>query len=179
MWRRLPSSGVTDVPPLLDRLDTSACVVTTAYEGRPAGCIVTYVTAASITAARPRLVVLTSHENLTHELLEQSRVLAVHPVARGQEEWVRRFGFLSGRDADKFEGVAWEAGRTGAPLLAEALGFLEGRVLASMDCGDHTARLVEPVAAVLRDPDAVPLRASEIYGAGLDEPRLPSLFPWR
>jgi flavin reductase (DIM6/NTAB) family NADH-FMN oxidoreductase RutF len=165
--------------PFLDRLDTTVCVLTTAHEGRLAGCIVTYVTPASLHADRPRVVVLTSHENLTHELLEASGRLALHPVAHGQEEWVRRFGFRSGRDADKFAGLAWEAGETGAPLLAEALGWLEGRVLGSLDCGDHTAHLVEPLAVALRDPEAVPLRAAEVYAGGLDEPRAPALFPWR
>jgi flavin reductase (DIM6/NTAB) family NADH-FMN oxidoreductase RutF len=164
--------------PLLDRLDTTACVLTTAHEGTPAGCIVTYVTPASLRADRPRVVVLTSHENLTHELVEASGVLALHPVARGQEEWVERFGFRSGRDVDKFAGLAWEPGETGAPILLEALGWIEGRVLAAMDCGDHTARLVEPVAVSLRDPAAVPLRAAEVYAGGLDDPRAPALFPW-
>jgi flavin reductase (DIM6/NTAB) family NADH-FMN oxidoreductase RutF len=168
---------VSDVPALFDRLDTTACVVTTAHAGRPAGCLVTYVTPASVTAARPRLVVLTSHENLTHELVERSGVLAVHPLARGQEEWVRHFGFQSGRTVDKFAGLAWQPGETGAPLLADAVGWLEGRVLDSMDCGDHTARLVDPLAAALHDPDAVPLRAAEIYALGLGDPRSSSLFP--
>jgi flavin reductase (DIM6/NTAB) family NADH-FMN oxidoreductase RutF len=165
--------------PLLDRLDTTVCVLTTVYEGRLAGCIVTYLTPASLDPDRPRFVVLTSHENLTHELLGASGVLALHPVARGQEQWVERFGFRSGRDVDKFAGLDWETGETGAPILAEALGWLEGRVLASMDCGDHTARLVEPVAVSLRDPVAIPLRAAEVYASGLDDPREQSVFPWR
>jgi flavin reductase (DIM6/NTAB) family NADH-FMN oxidoreductase RutF len=168
---------VREVPALLDRLDTTACVVTTAHEGRPAGCLVTYLTPASIAAARPRLVVLTSHENLTHELLERSGVLAVHPLARGQEEWVRHFGFQSGREVDKFAGLSWQPGETGTPLLADALGWVEGRVLDSMDCGDHTARLVEPLAAALRDANAVPLRAADVYALGLGDPRSSSLFP--
>ena len=165
--------------PLLDRLDTTVCVLTTAHEGRPAGCIVTYVTPASLSVERPRVVVLTSHENLTHELLERSGVVALHPLARGQEDWLERFGFRSGRDVDKFAGLAWEPGETGAPLLAEALGWLEGRVLDAMDCGDHTARLVEPLAVALRDPRAVPLRAADVYGSALAEPRAPAVFPWR
>jgi flavin reductase (DIM6/NTAB) family NADH-FMN oxidoreductase RutF len=162
---------------VLDRLDTTACIVTTAHEGRIAGCLVTYLTAASIEPSR--LLVLTSHENLTHELVERSGVLAVRPLARGQEEWVRRFGFQSGRDVDKFAGLEWRPGETGAPLLGGALGSVEGRVLASLPCGDHTARLVEPLAASLRDALAVPLRAWDIYAGGLDDPRSRSLFPRR
>ena len=52
-------------------------------------------------------------------------------------------------------------------------------MLATMDCGDHTARLVEPLAVSLHDPAAVPLRAAEVYASGLDAPREPSFFPWR
>ena len=162
---------------VLDRLDTTACVVTSVDGGEPRGCLVTYVTACSIHPAR--VLVLTSHENLTHEAVERSGVLALHPVALGQEEWVRRFGLQSGRTADKFAGVAWEPGETGAPILADALGYLEGRVLASLDCGDHTARLVEPVRAGLRTADALPLAASRVFALGLDKPRARSVFPWR
>jgi flavin reductase (DIM6/NTAB) family NADH-FMN oxidoreductase RutF len=160
---------------VFDRLDTTACVVTTSHEGRLAGCLVTYITGASIDPAR--LLVLTSHENLTHELVERSGVLAVHPLARGQEAWVRRFGLQSGRNVDKFAVLEWTLGETGAPLLAAAPGYLEGRVLASLPCGDHTARLVEPVAGALRDPDAIPLRAWDVYERGEDDPRSRSLFP--
>src|SRR5919106_1537579 len=118
-----------------------------------------------------------NHQTHTHPG-DGPPVLALHPVARGQEDWVRHFGFRSGREVDKFAGLAWEPGRTGAPLLAEALGWLEGRVVDSLDCGDHTARLVEPVAVSLRDPAAVPLRAAEVYASGVDEPRAESVFPW-
>ena len=158
---------------LLDRLDTVACVITSVG---PTGCLATYVTPCSIHP--PRFMVFTSHENLTHEAVERSGVLAVHPLTEGQEAWVERFGLQSGRTADKFAGVDWELGETGAPLLADALGFVEGTVAASLDCGDHTARLVEPVRARLRDEGAVPLPASAGYARGLDEPRARSVFPW-
>lgn len=158
---------------LLDRLDTVACVITSVG---PTGCLATYVVPCSIHP--PRLMVFTSHENLTHEAVERSGVVAVHPLARGQEDWVERFGLRSGRTADKFADVEWEPGETGAPILADALGYVEGTVSASLDCGDHTARLVEPVRARLRVEDAVPLPASAVYALGLDEPRARSVFPW-
>jgi flavin reductase (DIM6/NTAB) family NADH-FMN oxidoreductase RutF len=164
---------VNELNALLDRLDTTVCVVTAPG---PTGCVVTYLTACSIDPAR--LCVFTSHENLTHEAVEEHGVLAVHPVTRGEAEWIERFGHVSGRDADKFAGVAWHAGETGAPLLDDAVAFVEGRVLASLDCGDHVARLVEPVAAAVREVDAVPLRASELYALAFDEPRARSVFPW-
>jgi flavin reductase (DIM6/NTAB) family NADH-FMN oxidoreductase RutF len=152
---------------VVNRLDTTGCVVTTAYEGRPAGCFVTYVSPASMEPER--VMVFTSHVNLTHELVERSGVVAIHPLVRGQEAWIGHFGFQTGRSVDKFDGIAWHPGVTGAPILEDAASYLEGRVLASLDCGDHTARLVEPVGVGLRDPDAEPLTFSEILARGLHQ----------
>ena len=161
------------------RLNTTGCVLTSAHEGRADGCFIGFVAPCSM--APTRLMVFTSHENLTHELIERSGVLAVHPVARGQEFWVRHFGFQTGRDVDKLAGVRWRPGVTGAPILLDAIGYLEGRVIESLVCGDHTARLVEPVAAELRDGDATPLTMFEVLAWGLNEdsmPARPPLDPW-
>lgn len=171
-----PSLDRRQLDALIDRLNNTACVVTTVYEGHIAGCFVTFVTGCSVEP--PRLLVLTSHENLTHELVEQSGVMAVHLVPRGREEWVQHFGYQSGRDVDKFANLGWEPGVTGSPILADALGHVEGRVLDSMNCGDHTAQLLEPVAATLRDFDAVPLTTFEILARGLEEPRVPPADSW-
>jgi flavin reductase (DIM6/NTAB) family NADH-FMN oxidoreductase RutF len=167
---------VSDLGALLDRLDTVGCVVTTAHGDRIDGCYVSYLTACSMDPVR--LAVFTSVENLTHELVAASGVLAVHPVARGQEDWIERFGLQSGRDVDKFAGLAWHPGETGSPILEDALGWIEGRVLASHACGDHTLRLVEPVAAKLRDARALPLRVSEVYAGGIVPPHDRARMPW-
>jgi hypothetical protein len=45
-------------------------------------------------------------------------------------------------------------------------------VIGSLDCGDHTARLVEPVAGELFLPDAEPLTMFEILRSGLERPRV-------
>jgi flavin reductase (DIM6/NTAB) family NADH-FMN oxidoreductase RutF len=161
---------------LLDRFDTTACVVTSAFEGRRDGCLISFVTRCSIDP--PRLLVLTSHETLTHSLVEQSGVLAVHPVARGQEAWVTAFGRRSGRHEDKFAGLVWQPGVTGAPVLSDAFGYLEGRVINSLDCGDHAARLIEPVMGALHAPDAVPLTVFEMFAMGLIDPSTPLGNPW-
>jgi flavin reductase (DIM6/NTAB) family NADH-FMN oxidoreductase RutF len=145
-------------------------VLTSAHEGRADACFAVYVLPCGLRLHR--LLVCTSHENLTHELVERSGVVAVHLVPQGREEWVERFGFRSGRDVDKLADVEWRPGVTGAPIVAGALGYVEGRVIDSMDCGDHTARLVEPVAAELWDPDAVPLTMFDILRGGLDDPRV-------
>jgi len=161
---------------MLDRLNTTGCIVTAAYGRGRDGCYVSFITPASIDPAR--VIVLTSHENLTHDLVERSRMLALHPLVRGQEGWIELFGRRSGRDVDKFAGLAWHAGATGSPLLDDAAGYIEGRVLRSMNCGDHTARLVEPVAAELRSPEAAPLTMFELFARGLIQPAASLGDPW-
>jgi flavin reductase (DIM6/NTAB) family NADH-FMN oxidoreductase RutF len=161
---------------VLDRLNTTGCVVTSAFEGQRDGCYVSFIAPCSMDPAR--VLVLTSHENLTHELVEVSHVLAIHPVARGQEGWMELFGQTTGREVDKLAQVRWTPGVTGAPILNDALGYVEGHVLDSMVCGDHTARLVEPVAALLRDPEAVPLTIFELFAHGLIEPSARLGNPW-
>jgi flavin reductase (DIM6/NTAB) family NADH-FMN oxidoreductase RutF len=164
------------VTAVLDRLNTTGCVVTTAHAGARDGCFIGFITPCSLDPLR--LLVCTSHANLTHTLIDHSGVLALHLVGRDHVAWVDRFGHQSGRETDKFAGLAWSPGVTGSPLLTDALGYLEGRVLASLDCGDHTARLVEPVAAGLRDRSVVPLTMFEVLARGLQQPHVPPPYPW-
>jgi flavin reductase (DIM6/NTAB) family NADH-FMN oxidoreductase RutF len=161
---------------LIERLATTGCVVTSAHKGRHDGCFISYIAPCSMSPFR--LLVMTSHETLTNQLVEQSRVVAVHPIARGQENLVLLFGRTSGRQEDKFASLTWRPGQTGAPILSGGLGYIEGRVIDSMDCGDHTARLVEPVFVELRDSNAVPLTTFELFATGLVAPSSALGNPW-
>ncbi len=129
-----------------------------------AGSFVGYVTPCS--DSPPRLLVCTRNDTVTAEVVEQSRALALHPLARGQVDWIAHFN-QPGRNVDKFESVQWRPGVTGSPILEESIGYVEGEVIGSLDCGDHTAWLVEPVGAVLRDADAEPLTMRDILSRGL------------
>ena len=53
--------------------------------------------------------------------------------------FIGNFGFRCGRDFDKFEGVHWERGVTGAPIVLEnAVACIEGKIVGRFDCGTHT-----------------------------------------
>ena len=149
---------------LFGRFETTGCIVTASYLGLLSASIVTFITPCSLNP--PRLVVCTRNESMTNEVIEQSRALVIHPLARGQEEWVAHFS-QPARDANKFESVKWRPGVTGTPILEEAVGYVEGEVIASLPAGDHTVRMIEPVGAVLRDPNAELLTLRDIVGLGL------------
>jgi flavin reductase (DIM6/NTAB) family NADH-FMN oxidoreductase RutF len=49
---------------------------------------------------------------------------------------------LTGDEVDKFEGIAWSPGVTGAPILSECAAWVEGPTVGRMDAGDHEAFLI-------------------------------------
>jgi flavin reductase (DIM6/NTAB) family NADH-FMN oxidoreductase RutF/rubredoxin len=87
--------------------------------------------------------------HLTTEFIQESKVFAVNFLNPSQMEWVKRFGFKSGREVDKFTDISCRIGVTGAPILEEAPGFLECKVQnqPAMDGGTHLVFLAEVLSA--------------------------------
>jgi flavin reductase (DIM6/NTAB) family NADH-FMN oxidoreductase RutF len=162
---------------VLERLDTTGCVVTAASGGERDGCFISYIAPCSIDP--PRLLLLSSVETMTHTLILRSRALAVHPIGRKQKHLFELFGHRTGREVDKLAQIEWSSGETGSPVLREAIAYMEGRVIDTMECGDHTACLVEPVAAELGDPDAIPMTVFQLFARGLLKPSAPIGDPWK
>jgi flavin reductase (DIM6/NTAB) family NADH-FMN oxidoreductase RutF len=79
----------------------------------------------------------------------------VSVLSRDQLELARHFGTRSGRETDKLAGVSWRAGRTGAPILAEAVAYLECRLTGRIPAGDHEIVIARPVAGEILLPDAI------------------------
>jgi len=93
-----------------------------------------------VTAAPPQVALSINKKNLTHEYLEKYGVFAVSVLSRETPmAFIGNFGFRCGRDFDKFEGVRWERGATGAPVVLDnAVACIEGRIVGRFDCGTHT-----------------------------------------
>lgn len=88
--------------------------------------------------------------NLTHEYIEKSGVFVVHILGEEDINSIRRFGFRSGRDIDKFAKVSYHTEKTGAPILDDGhLGYLECKVVSKLDAGTHTIFLGEVVGGSL------------------------------
>jgi flavin reductase (DIM6/NTAB) family NADH-FMN oxidoreductase RutF len=62
-------------------------------------------------------------------------------------EILMTLGGRSGRDGDKLGGFRTKVGVTGSPILLDALTYVEGRVVASMDTGESTVYVADVVAA--------------------------------
>lgn len=102
-----------------------------------------------ITSEPPTVAVSINKGNLTHEFIKESKVFAASILAQNTPlSFVGRFGFKSGRDIDKFEGIRYERGETQAPVVTDnTLAFLEVRVKQGMDAGTHTVFTGDLVAA--------------------------------
>lgn len=139
---------------LVADLDYPMFIVTTAADCERAGCLVGFVSQASIDPQR--LLVMLSKKNRTYELAQRASTLAVHFLGAGNEDLAALFGEESGDTVDKFASCEWSAGIDGVPMVARTRGCVVGRVIERVDAGDHVAHLLEPVE-VLTDVRAAPL----------------------
>jgi flavin reductase (DIM6/NTAB) family NADH-FMN oxidoreductase RutF len=129
-------------------------VVSSISEGRINGQICN--TAFQITSDPPRFAIGINHKNLTHEFIEASGVFAVSILARDDIRTVRRFGYRSGREFDKFKGVAVRTAHTGCPVLEGAIGYLECALVKDLrlDAGTHSIFVGDVVGgALLKDEE--------------------------
>ncbi len=128
--------------------------VTTVDEGRTNGLISLSAGSASIVPEAPRVTISLTKYNLTHDMVMRSGVFAMHLLAATPDDALERslaiimgLGGRSGRDGDKLAPFAVKAGVTGAPILLDALSYVEGRVVGSLDAEENTVFLADVVAA--------------------------------
>jgi len=114
---------------------------------------------------KPQLVgVAIGHSRFTHPMIEESGVFSISVLGPGQVDLARHFGFKSGRDTDKFSGISHMTKVTGAPILKDALAYLDCKVVSQHETGDHTFFVGEVLdGAVCREGDAVVYRKEEIF----------------
>jgi flavin reductase (DIM6/NTAB) family NADH-FMN oxidoreductase RutF len=145
---------------LVSEIDYPMFIVTTEADGTRAGCLVGFVTQASIEP--PRMLVCLSKANATFRIAQHAKVLAVHFLGLGDRELARLFGEETGDAVDKFSRCEWQPGPRGVPVLPQCKGWAATTILQRLDCGDHVAFLVEPFDAEAPDPGEAQLSFQEV-----------------
>ena len=97
----------------------------------------------------PTISVCINKGNLTHEFIKDSRVFTVSILSKDTPlSLIGQFGFQSGRDINKFDGVNYKTGETKAPIVLDhTLAYLEVRVTKELDVETHTDFVGELVGA--------------------------------
>ncbi|MFN8627728.1 MAG: flavin reductase family protein [Candidatus Binatia bacterium] len=132
---------------VLGRFAAGVTVVTTVDDdGRPYGLTATAFT--SVSLEPPLVLVCVDQGSDSHPHFHASGVFAVNFLGDEHEHLSRIFAVSGG---DKFTEIAFRRGVTGAPVLADALGFLECRIVEIVAAGDHTIFLGQVESADARD----------------------------
>lgn len=107
-----------------------------------------------VTSEPPTIAVSINKQNLTWEYIKASGIFGVSVLSQDTPlPFIGKFGFKSGRNIDKFEGVSYKVGKNQTPIVLEnANAFFEAKVINQVDVGTHTIFIGEIVdSEVLSD----------------------------
>ncbi len=94
----------------------------------------------SVSLVPPLVLVCVDKKAESYASFEQSKIFTVNILAADQEDISRRFAVSGG---EKFEGVSYRIGANGAPILGGVLAYIECKIVAAYEGGDHTIYLGE------------------------------------
>ena len=140
--------------------------VTVAHGGEEHGMTANWVTQASFTP--PMVAVAVENSSRTMGLIRDARHFVLNVLQEGQRESAGKLARSSASAPHKLKGIKTKpAPRWGGPVLADALGWLECRLVATLPAGDHTLVLGEVVEAGVEREGAhvlTPEQAGLSYG---------------
>jgi len=111
---------------------------------------------ASLSSTPPLIMVAIDRKNRTEQLLQDPEAtFAVNVLAANQREISNRFAWV--KDEDRFALGNWTTAQTGAPILTDALAWLDCTIYARHDAGTHTIYVGEIKASAVPRPDEAPL----------------------
>ena len=124
----------------LSRRASGVAVVTARKGDQIHGMTVSAFTEVSLEP--PLVLVCADKTSNTLPVIRAGGVFAINVLARDQQELSSRFAAKKDEDR-RFEGVEFDVGRTGAPLLRGVAVNIDCRVVAEHDAGDHVVYIGE------------------------------------
>ena len=141
----------------LFNLSYGMCIISSKNGNDLSGCIVN--TAFQITPEPPMIAVSVNRQNLTHEYITKSKVFVISILAEATPlDFMGKFGFRSGRDTDKFQGIAYRLSSAGAPIVLDnAVGFVAAEVTNAIDVETHTLFIARITDCATIDETKIPM----------------------
>ncbi len=111
---------------------------------------------ASVSPEPPLVSVMIDHRHRAYELLSRpGAVFSVNILAEEQQYLSEVFAWKP--DEERFRHGNWTQAQTGAPVLADALVWLDCRIHSRMSAGTHELIVGEVVASQVLRPNSRPL----------------------
>jgi len=112
-----------------------------------------------VTSEPAKFAACCNKDNFTAGIIKNTGVFSASILHKETKpEIYGTFGYKSGRDVNKMEGVDVKYGETGVPIvLTDALAYLECKVLETVDLGSHLMFIGELVNAEILDNSYDPL----------------------
>jgi flavin reductase (DIM6/NTAB) family NADH-FMN oxidoreductase RutF len=96
----------------------------------------------------PLVVNCVKQDSKSHAMIKSSQVFALSVLEAGQKEVAQKFFKPQRRVGNKFEDIEFYLGEaTGCPIISDSLGYVECRVVSTVEHGDHTVFVGEVIAA--------------------------------
>lgn len=122
---------------------------------RPTGCIVNSIM--QITSSPATVAVSVNHDNYTNSCIAKSGLFSFSILAEDSDPGlIGGFGFRSGKDVDKFEGVDYQMA-AGCPVVKDSCGYVVCRVINTMETATHTVFLGEVIDGVVHEGGRKPM----------------------
>ncbi len=120
----------------LYNLSYGVYVITTWGEGKATGC--TANSAMQITSTPATVAVSINHDNYTNKCIKDTGIFAVNILGENIDPIIiGSFGFRSGKDVDKFEGIE-PLVKEFTPVLPQAMSYITCKVINTMETDTHT-----------------------------------------
>ena len=120
-------------------------IISTLDGERATGCVANSVM--QITSSPATIAVSMNHDNYTNSCIKKSGKFAISILSEeSNSELIGRFGFQSGKDVDKFDGI--EAVEIeGLSVVPDSCGYIVCKVIDQMETATHTVFLGEVLDA--------------------------------
>lgn len=140
-----------------------------------AGCVInTFMQVAS----EPKTVIVSvNKENYTHKIIEKEKYFNVTPVTENIDmDVIRRFGFSSSKDVNKYEGLDFEKDNHGTLYLTKnTAAMFECEVINKIDLNTHTLFIAKVLdCKVLSNEKIMTYEYYQTVKKGLTPPKAPS-----
>ncbi len=129
-------------------------VVSTMDGERPTGCIANSVM--QVTSSPATVAASINHDNYTNKCIKESGKFSVSILSeKNDQSLIGNFGFQSGKDVDKYDGIAMEM-KDGVPVATDGCGWFTCKVVEQFETSTHTIFLGEVTDGDLLD-DKTPM----------------------